>query len=84
MLKNRLGRFSCRYLVVERLNVCDRRRDVGMRFKHTCVIRVEEFLTTRRFDCDISLIPIEDREIDRDPESNAMNVGRIAAARVKE
>jgi hypothetical protein len=84
MLKNRLGRFSCRYLVVERLNVCDRRRDVGMRFKHTCVILVEEFLTTRRFDCDISLIPIEDREIDRDPESNAMNVGRIAAARVKE
>jgi hypothetical protein len=41
--------------------------NVGMRFKHTSVILVEEFLTTRRFDCDISLIPIEDRESDRNP-----------------
>src|SRR6266436_7762882 len=54
-----------------------------MRFKHSSGILVEQFLASRRFDSDVSLIPIEEREVDRDPESGRMNVGRIAAVRVK-
>src|SRR5580704_16578323 len=83
VFENGQGRFGRSDLTVERLNVSDRCRNVGMRFKHPSRILVEEFLTSRRFDRDISLIPVEDREINRDPESGRMNVGRIAAVRVK-
>src|ERR1700758_5306116 len=49
-----------------------------MRFKHTSDILVEQSLASRRFDRDVSLIPIEDRQVDRDTGSGRNDGGRIS------